>query len=897
MTSAHGRNRSARLGALATLAVFGTLAGLVWQVQRVAGLPPDPLERKLVQAARLRYYTVTATSGPRFALARGARTVRLLSHAVMPAGTGEYDPARELTYGLRVELRAGDRVLWQRDLFARSRQSKARLERGVWLEENAFSPEAGVQVTDARHTLLELPVQRPEDAELHVLLAAGEASTALVRLYQRDERDAGARQLRLFKLSSGERETLVDDVTYLPWDRLAPGDLLARLRTVEKRVPAVGREGADYTSHILYVSDFHLARPSSVGDGDVLVAADHPAVVNVKGPAKLALTAAHAPGPPGVAPPPAHPPARLVMQPVSLAPEPGPVHVATALKPQLVPVAETAPTTRVFEVPAGLHSLELRTDASAGLRVVIQPDRAGAKVAPGGGKDPGVATPLLPETTVARAALAGDVGPPLIIALDGPPDLLGRAVRLDVRIPGAAGAPLPAHPAHGELRVDVVDGAGGEVAHARVPIEAGPSSFDSVAFLDGRVSRVSEAVSVKMIAPAAGRKLLVRSSIPMLVSTTIPATSDPSAGTPMAPFDAPSKTTAWRHAPRTGNQWHFTRPENLDALPPARLARVLMPLHLEEVPVVHDGPPGQALVPNGRLERRVAIEPLGPEESRRALVQWPPGTWFKLHPGEPANINFARAGTPASVQFWLPTPRLALGQPIEIRVDGEPVLIRRITSARGSFTLPPVVSVVHKVEVRTPVEDIHLLIDRPPAVRAQAGDLFAMRSLYAIPRAGVDLPIVRRGAEPLTLNIVIYGPRPEADPAAQLDIRVDGGRVRHALGKLFRIWTLANRTLAIPASDRPPITGFANQAETLALWPRRLAIGLGDDLSRGVHHVHMKTRGSDRALAHAWVRFFVAGPGVGEERALQWQASFDEPVAQVQPARIPRRRAGRAKAR
>jgi hypothetical protein len=152
---------------------------------------------------------------------------------------------------LRVRLIAGDKLLWNRDFYTRSRQSKARREGGVWLDENAFSLEPGVEVSDARQMILDLPSDLPPGAELHVTLAGGDARAGLVRLYSRRVRAPQWRTLRLQKLAPAEREALADRMSYLPWDRLGAAELLGRLRVVDERVPAVGLDGADYNTSVL----------------------------------------------------------------------------------------------------------------------------------------------------------------------------------------------------------------------------------------------------------------------------------------------------------------------------------------------------------------------------------------------------------------------------------------------------------------------------------------------------------------------------------------------------------------------------------------------------------------------------------------------------------------------
>jgi hypothetical protein len=138
----------------------------------------------------------------------------------------------------------------------------------------------------------------------------------------------------------------------------------------------------------------------------------------------------------------------------------------------------------------------------------------------------------------------------------------------------------------------------------------------------------------------------------------------------------------------------------------------------------------------------------------------------------------------------------------------------------------------------------------------------------------------------VVLNVVVYSSaRAQTDPNPWLRLRVDGGRSRHLTGRLFRTWTVADRTLPLPASacgsGCAPV-GFANQAGPAGLLPRRIAIALGDDLARGAHIVELQAGG----LGPAWARFFVSREGASEERAYQWRYSgADRGVAKLEAPR------------
>src|SRR6185295_12017495 len=129
------------------LAAAAVMALLTLQTLRTVAEPPDPSERKITDAKRFLYYEVTKTAGPELLITGTERELQLVTHALLP-GPPPFDPTRQVVYGLRVTLVASGKEVWTRDVYTRSRQSKARRAGDLWLDESVFSLERGSELTD-----------------------------------------------------------------------------------------------------------------------------------------------------------------------------------------------------------------------------------------------------------------------------------------------------------------------------------------------------------------------------------------------------------------------------------------------------------------------------------------------------------------------------------------------------------------------------------------------------------------------------------------------------------------------------------------------------------------------------------------------------------------------------
>lgn len=864
---------------IALVVVLLGFAALAVRVAMTLEQPPDALEHKLTGAERYLYYRMTAKAGPVFELTGGEPTIRLVTHAVVP-GADAYDPARELEYGVRIELALGGGRTWRRELWTRARQSKARRvadHGGMWLDENVFALDAPIELTDDRLLVVPLPDTVPPGARLQVTLL-GDLAEGYLRAYTPIVREDVAQRVR--DLLPAQRGRIAEQISYLPWDRLANGAELWSLRFAERRLSAEGKDGEDYHTRILYTTEFRLRSTTLIERGQVITP-EHALAINVVGPTTLSLA---------------------IGRPAALPATPGTLDLrwigdgAPPPASQLPLPARDETTRHELAVPAGVYTLALAASAAAAVELAGPP---GASAALGGLAN----APLVPDEQLVPAYLTGPTGAPVVFAIPGPTDLVGRVLRIDVRVlagepmpeqavravvqwPAAAGAPpppalgdpaaaaaLPAgRPIRGALALEAIDAQGRVIASSSAPIDSEVSAFESVRLFGKRVAPVSEPISVRFVVPPGGRGVRLRSDQPAIVQAAAPIAVSPPADVLDAPYDAvPVVDMVWRYARYAERGWHPVRPHNLAELGADRAVVLAAQARLEPR-VVPPAPEiaGVALTPAGRIEKQTVVERVLPADAAGFVARWAEGHYTRLAPGAPTPLDLARAPGRASVSYAATGDEAAVvGARVRISVDGRRVDERVLSAARGSFDLPAGLTGRHAVAVDTSAP-VRLLVDRPPAAGARA-ELHALRSVYRV-TDGERLRVVvsKRSAAAQNVNIVLYA-RAAASPAgATVRVVVDGGAPARVTGVALAKWTLADRVVPLPPADRPATLGFANAAGGV-LYPRVLAIALGDDLPAGAHAIDVSMTGG----GGAWARLFTLDDQPIAPRALQWRDATD----------------------
>ncbi|MBA3452737.1 MAG: hypothetical protein H0T42_06590 [Deltaproteobacteria bacterium] len=818
-----------------TIGMIGAFAALALAVSKTVSQPPDVLERKVSDAERHLYYRITAAEGAVFVLTGDETSIRLIVHAVVPGAASGYDQAREIEYGVRVEMEL-DGKPWHRDLHTRARQSKARWipeHGGMWLDENTFSLERGLELSDDRHLIVVLPAGVSPGTRLKVTMLTAEEG--IVRGYAplpRADIDH-----RLDAMRPVDRKRLAEQISYAPWDRLHVREL-AVVRFAERRL---SDDGHPETREV-YTTGYRM-RDVAMLEWGTVITAERGLAVNVVGPAQLELAVRRADPSPA--------PAQLVVTLLGETAAPAPLSIA-------VPSSDASETHPV-SIPEGVFTATISSTGSARVQLTAPPETAIALAGTTGGG------PLVADVQRISSYLSGPDGPPIAVALEEPIDQVGRTIRVDVRT--LAAAPVAT------LTLDAVDAEGRTISTVASRIDSVVSRFEVAHLFDAEQALVGEPVGVCLVAPAGAREVRIRTDVPALVaiSTAMPGTSV--TGRLESPFaEVPLATLMWRYARQAERQWQPVRAKNHAALTPQRTVTLVAQARLERRVVPPAALAGTSLTPVDRLERQTMIERVPSGEVASTVAAWTAGDHTRLIPGRVTRIDFSRSPDRPTLRYFAARSGGAdvVGSKLQIKLDGRALDDETLSATGGTMDLPRGLTGIHTLEVETSAP-VRLLVDRPPVGGAE---LYAMRTVYRVPDDGkpIRIRVTKRPLVALTVNVVLYTPRAVMDPATSIRIVVDGGAPTRIEGVALASWTLADRALSLPASDRPATLGFTDTDRGGPLYPRRIAVTIGDDLLPGPHTIELRVDGA----RPVWGRWFVLdGRSSNEPRAVQWRDDDD----------------------
>jgi hypothetical protein len=517
-----------------------------------------------------------------------------------------------------------------------------------------------------------------------------------------------------------------------------------------------------------------------------------------------------------------------------------------------LPVGD-ATAKRAVSIPHGVHTLAIATSEPARIEL-----GAPAKVVALGGH---VGSPLVPDVQRVTTYATAPQGEPVRVAIAGLDDQLARAIRIDVR-------PLAARDV--TLTVEGVDARKQPTTSLTTRVESELSKFE-IALVGDQEVRVAEPVPVRFITAKGTHELRVRTDAPALVTFSTPLGD---AGTDVleAPYaQVPLTTLLWRYARFAERGWMPVRPSNQEMLGVERIVTVLAQARLEPREVVQTSETvGTSLSPDARLEKQTIIERLTGDAAANALGQWNVGHYTRVAPGKPLKVDFSRAPDRAALAYYATSGDAdVVGETATVKIDGTPLGAVVFGSTGGSIDLPRDLSGTHTVEVETSAQ-VRWFVDRPPV--GSGAELYAFRTVYRVPDDGqkIQIKVTKRGGAPQNVNFVLY--TPSATDATKLRVTIDGGVPARVEGTALAKWTLAERTVPLPPSDKPATLGFTDVARGGPLRPHLYAIALGDDVLPGTHTIELRVTGG-RPI---WGRFFVLDGGTTTARAVQWR-DWSEP--------------------
>lgn len=879
-------NRSRRRTPQRILALFvllGTLAaiGLAgrWREQ-AAAMTRSAASRKLAAADRVIVYEMREHSGPRFPVS-GSGVIKIITHLVLdePDDPAAYDPAQEYFYGVRAQIRSKDgALLWTRDVYASTRQSKAELEGRVWEQENAFVLNHDIELTDDRVFRLELPASLPPGSEIETTLLSPPDSPqlfALVRAYTQTQRQDSELEFRRLALSPDAQDALVRRFTYLPWNALSSQQRTEKLRYRWDRIAALGEPNRDYTTKTIYFTGFRIPRDASEADEGLLVERDHPLAINVHGPARIDIRSRHAQGDAetGAAP------RTLLIETLD------PFGERSTARIQATP---QEPGVGQLAIAAGVHTLVLRTGgdpldvsvagtrtASEGARVQFtEPDRP-AVLLPDGREV------LAPELRRIPLVRMGDGSGEVSLSLEGPPDLLTSVVRLDVRThaakPGAPAAP------EATLRYRFESSGGAVLARGDVRADFRAAPFERVPIADTEVA-VSEPVALRMIAPSGAARLVVSSDDPALVRFYgfLPQFTDSRHGEPYESIEL--EDMVWRYAPVVAPTWFPRRADAEDALREAGLISIMRAqtrLSLRTDAPIEDqrqsngwSGPWKTLEPAGLHERQTLLERVSGRGLRKARRNWTSGTLTRMKASEAATFDFSAAGDaagPVRLSYQLGGVS-GLGSELPVLVDDTERFVR-LSSARGEFDIDEPRTGEHRLSFGDdPPQSMLVYVNRPSKTKGLP--VFRSRTVHRLAGdATLTVAVNKQGRGTTTVNLVALlpdGAVADGKTAARLEVTIDEGSPNRRTGVPIQRITIPKRQVLIGSASPTTTVTFKDKRSATTMHSVRIGVPLGDDVEPGRHLIRVRLVSGPPV----WVRFFQAQRRALEvEEVLEWTSA------------------------
>lgn len=808
--------------ALATL--LGAMGLLSWYTLAAIDRAPDAAEAKRRGASRVIAYQVFHDRGPVFQTDGGRSRLKLVTDAVID---GAYDPGRATSYGIRLIVNDGDRVVWTSDVYMQTRESKARWDGVRWRDEAAWGLDP-IEIGDERLVILDLPAV-PITATLTLRLL-GEPHEVLVRMFREQSRTDAQRRAADRRLDPVERAELIATSTYIPWPMLPAAEQDARLVQRWLQIAAAGQGGTDFTTRTIFVTDFRAPSIAAASLDGIEVSRGHDAAINVQGPARLSLTR-HG-------------------------------EAAGTLEVSAIGAAGTSPVAigrdGGFDIGAAPVTLVFSTRATEPVRFTLS-GPSHAQIA-GAHVPAAVSGQLVPDHVRIPLVVTGPATVVSARIRDLPrTPLLGHGLRVDARVITAFDEPVVT-----TVTVTYLAANGRRLGGDRVTVGGVASEFERLAF--GPTSAmVTEPTSFRVLAPEGTARVDLTANRDVALRLYRWA---PGSETLEEPYRTlPVGGNRWRYARLVERSWFPMLPSNHELLAAsARLGLLDAQVRLEPTGPAR-APLGIAdyvpLIPLGKPEQQTAREPVPPDELAAVISAWPRGSLTRLAAGTTRAIGFPPTLLARPRLSWITEPA-AVGGELVVTIDGERTRVP-ITSTRGAADLPRIAPGPH--EVRIDGAAGALWIDRPPA--DGGGNVVHDRTLYALGLEGLRVQVRQRPGEEVHVYAILYADRAAASTSTSVVMTVDGRRPMRRPGVTGQL-TVPDVRVPIPAARRNVPAVLVDLAGRSAGLPRSVGIGLLGDLVPTVHEIDLNRIGGlrDEPL---WVRFVTTQRARdGAESAKQW---------------------------
>lgn len=786
---------------LAMLALLAGLAAVSWQSMHVLDRPVSATALKTAAADRVLAYRITEERGGRFLLDGGRIRLRLSSLFVIPE-PATFDPSLAFTYRFSLAVTNRDRELFRSEVAVVSRQSKRGWDGTQWEEESAWTD--GVQLTDERITMIDLPTV-PVDSILEIrLVGAGEA---VLRASVAEARDPEARDRMARRWEEEDRSDLLRSSTYVPWPLLQPIEKEHRARRRWLRMSALGEHGVDFTTRTVFITDFRTPAVGADAEG-IEVSRERAAVVNVNGPVKLAI--------------------EPVGSPVSFRIETigetrqawtssgEPLEIDVAAGPtSVVVICHTEEPSRFRIVGDHARWITANPRRAAIPRGEIVPTRVHIPMFMIGPK----ATAIVPNHSLGDASV------------------LGRILRVDARVmrqPGHATFETPTITVRFRARN------GAEAARYDVLVEAIDALFDRLEWI-GVNGPISEPYTFRVIAPpdVAHVEVSADRDVAITLHRWLPGEIERE-----QPYtEQPTADLTWRYAPLVRRSWFPLSPANYEELAAAhRVAQLEAQVRIDATDPARRyaaGVPPTTPAPAPRYEaialpatqqRQRARELVSDADLTETIREWPIGALTELRPLTMRVIDFRPTLRSRPRLSWV-VPTTSVGTSVTVWVDQTPIKLG-LATASGSAELPGVRPGSHRVRVESP-PDAQLWINRPPV--GEHRGVYRDRTLYALGRGPLAVNVQKRAGEQLHVYAVFYAP--SSTPPPKVRLTVDRGRPQIKSG------VVKNLTTSEIVTTLPPPRGVAPRFVDLggrsAGAPRVVHLGLLDDLAPGQHRIEV----------------------------------------------------------